>query len=244
VFGSFFAILISQYLFVCGGTIGNFNFFPATLPALPCMFALHMILTPIELQCGSTVARTLDVATLLGHTHTQTAGILNLLDVCVIASRLVVGVRASLCLLLCIIFVFLFSCVSRNSNSALFTSLTMASAEDHVICDHSDWPTWFVVELASKYIGCKFYRPPSKPPPLVLFRDTHSAETSLSAVLSTNSSVTDSDDDDESSDSFEAAVRGKRLICKMGRSLSSSVKCDPRPLELDSDALARLNVCE
>ena len=86
----------------------------------------------------------------------------------------------------------------------------MASADDRVVCDHSDWPTWFFLELACKYPGCKLYRPPSKPPPLALFPARHLAENLSSAMLSTNSSVTDFDDDDEASDSYDAAVRGAR----------------------------------
>ena len=82
----------------------------------------------------------------------------------------------------------------------------MASADDRVVCDHSDWPTWFFVELACKYPGCKLYRPPSKPPPIALFPARHLAENLSSAMLSTISSVTDFDDDDEASDSFDAAA--------------------------------------
>ena len=88
--------------------------------------------------------------------------------------------------------------------------LSIASAGDQFVCDHSDWPTWFIVKLACKYPGCKFYCPPSKPPPLALFPSRHLADSFSSSVLSINSSVTDYDDDDEDSDSYDAAVNSTR----------------------------------
>lgn len=50
VFDFFFVIIFFQYLIGNGGTKGYFNFFPATLPYPPCMFASHMTLTPAEEQ--------------------------------------------------------------------------------------------------------------------------------------------------------------------------------------------------
>jgi hypothetical protein len=133
---------------------------------------------------------------------------------------IVVGARALLFLLLCFVFLF----VSRNCNSALFNSLIMASAEDSVICDHSDWPTWIVVELACKYPGCKFYRPPSKPPPLALFSFKNLAETSSPVVLYTNKSVSNDNDaeaNSSQSSSHDNLVRSLDFADDAGGSVDS-----------------------